>query len=69
MAPASRESAAPAPTIFIDGARSSWEQMRALDRARIKNVEVLKGAAAIRAYGEDARDGIILITTKDDSRN
>jgi beta-lactamase regulating signal transducer with metallopeptidase domain len=63
-----RKPTAPPPTIFIDGVRSSWEQMRALDRARIANVEVLKGAAAIRAYGEDARDGIILITTKDDSR-
>jgi TonB-dependent SusC/RagA subfamily outer membrane receptor len=63
----SGEALAPQPTIFIDGVRSSWDRMRTLDRTRIKNVEVLKGAAAIREYGEDARNGVILITTKDDS--
>jgi hypothetical protein len=67
-APASREPLASQPTIFIDGVRSSWERMRALDRTRIDNVEVLKGAAAIREYGEDARNGIILITTKNHSK-
>jgi TonB-dependent SusC/RagA subfamily outer membrane receptor len=38
--------------------------MKALDPARIDHVEVLKGAAAIRAYGDDARNGVILITMK-----
>lgn len=63
----SRPEAASGPTIFIDGVRSSHERMKALDPARIDHVEVLKGAAAIRAYGDDARNGVVLITTRNDS--
>ena len=57
---------APAPTIYIDGARSSWDALHALPRTRIKSVEVLKGAAALAVYGNDAENGVILVTTKDD---
>ena len=57
-----------APTVFIDGVRSTWEDVRALDRERIEAVEILKGAAAIDQYGDDARDGIILIRTKRESK-
>jgi outer membrane receptor for ferrienterochelin and colicin len=36
----------------------------ALSPDQIKSVEVLKGDAAIKAYGAEAKDGVIKITTK-----
>jgi TonB-dependent SusC/RagA subfamily outer membrane receptor len=52
------------PLVFIDGVRSTLTAIHStLDRSRISSVEVLKGAAAIAEYGEDARRGVITITT------
>jgi TonB-dependent SusC/RagA subfamily outer membrane receptor len=51
------------PLILIDGARSSMDEMRAMDPNTIANVEVLKGAAAIATYGADAERGVITVTT------
>ena len=52
------------PTIVIDGVRATQAAMKALDRSRIENIEIIKGASAIREYGDDAKNGIILIKTK-----
>jgi beta-lactamase regulating signal transducer with metallopeptidase domain len=52
------------PMILIDGVRSTTEEMRAIDPKKIENVEVLKGTAAIHAYGADAEHGVITISTK-----
>jgi beta-lactamase regulating signal transducer with metallopeptidase domain len=52
------------PLILIDGARSTMEEMHALDPKTIDHVEVLKGTAAVQAYGSDAARGVITITTK-----
>jgi TonB-dependent SusC/RagA subfamily outer membrane receptor len=50
------------PLIILDGvAVTSIDQVK---RADIDNVEVLKGQAATAFYGERARNGIIVITTK-----
>ena len=35
-----------------------------LDETDIENLEVLKGAEAISLYGEDAKNGVLIITTK-----
>jgi TonB-dependent SusC/RagA subfamily outer membrane receptor len=38
--------------------------MRALDPKRIESVEVLKGAAAARTYGDEAQWGVITVRTR-----
>lgn len=51
--------------VFIDGVRTSYSQIKALDRTQIEQVEILKGRAAAEHYGAaDAARGVILITTK-----
>ena len=51
------------PLVFIDGKKSSKEEMEKLDSDSIKNIEVLKGDKVMEEYGKEAKDGVILITT------
>jgi len=50
--------------IFVDGEKKTKKELDALSPDQIKSVEVLKGESAIKAYGPDAKDGVIKITTK-----
>lgn len=50
--------------IYLDDALVPASEMRLLDPDRIASVEVIKGAAAERIYGEKGRAGVIKITTK-----
>ena len=50
--------------IFVDGEKMTQKEMDALSPDQIKSVEILKGDAAIKAYGAEAKDGVIKITTK-----
>jgi outer membrane cobalamin receptor len=52
------------PTILIDGVKATQAAMKALDRSRIANIDIIKGAAAIREYGDDAKNGMIIIKMK-----
>lgn len=52
------------PLILIDGRRATKAEMDALAPSGIISVEVLKGEAAVREYGEAAKDGVIKVTTK-----
>jgi TonB-dependent SusC/RagA subfamily outer membrane receptor len=58
--------------LVVDGVRLGWKRLDSLetvlDRNAIESVEVLKGAGAVEAYGPEAADGVIYITTKDDPR-
>jgi outer membrane receptor protein involved in Fe transport len=49
--------------ILIDGVRSTSAKLQALDRETIKSVEVVKGRAAVAAYGPDAATGAIIVVT------
>jgi TonB-dependent SusC/RagA subfamily outer membrane receptor len=55
----------PKPLIVVDGVilsdRTSFEEINKED---IASVEVIKGGAAEQLYGERAKNGVILITTK-----
>ncbi len=51
------------PLIFIDGEKYSGD-MDDIDPESIQSVDVLKDPASIETYGEEAKDGVILITTK-----
>ena len=50
--------------ILIDGEKKTKKEMDAMSPDQIKSVEILKGDAAIKAYGAEAKDGVIKITTK-----
>jgi beta-lactamase regulating signal transducer with metallopeptidase domain len=52
------------PTIMIDGVKATAAAMKALDRSRITNIDIIKGASAIREYGDDAKNGMIIIKMK-----
>lgn len=52
------------PLVFIDGQKSDLEKMKGLNTNEIDNINVLKDAAAIKLYGEEAKNGVILINTK-----
>jgi outer membrane receptor for ferrienterochelin and colicin len=52
------------PLIFVDGEKMTQKEMDAMSPDQIKSVEILKGESAIKAYGAEAKDGVIKITTK-----
>ncbi|MFS4473351.1 hypothetical protein [Chryseobacterium sp. T20] len=52
------------PLYVVDGKISDYEKVKALDSNWIKTMNVLKGASASAKYGEKAKDGVIVITTK-----
>jgi len=59
-----RGSAQDEPLLIIDGKRAAFSALKTLDRAKIDNVEVLKGAAAIAEYGAAADHGVVVVRTK-----
>jgi len=52
------------PLLFVDGKRTEWDNGRDFNPGEIETVEVLKGAAALAKYGADARDGVVMVTTR-----
>ncbi|MDZ7690706.1 MAG: hypothetical protein U5K69_06155 [Balneolaceae bacterium] len=52
---------------FEGGALSTSSRFLDLDPNNIQNVNVLKGLAATTMYGEQGRNGVVLITTKSGS--
>lgn len=53
---------------FTDGTQSASSRFLDLDPNNIESVSVLKGLAATVTYGDQGRNGVILITTKNGSR-
>ena len=52
--------------IIIDGKESTFERLNTLAKDdKLDSVDVLRGKAAISLYGEKAKDGAIIATTKD----
>ena len=52
------------PLVIVDGKTVDYSQLKTVDTNTISHMEVLKDKAAIEMYGEKAKDGVILITTK-----
>ncbi len=61
---AQANSTMPTPLFLLDGKEISAEQARTIDTKIVNTIEVMKGPAAIQAFGARARDGVIFITTK-----
>ena len=51
------------PLIYLDGEKFTGN-ISEIDPSTIKSMEVLKDQAAIEKYGEEAKNGVILITSK-----
>jgi len=57
------------PLCIVDGVRQDCASLKkSADSASIERVEVIKGAGAAAKYGPDARDGVVLVTTKGGGR-
>ena len=52
------------PLFIVDGVKTSAEKVKAMDAKTIDRMWVLKDNAAVEKYGEEARGGVIIITTK-----
>ncbi len=51
------------PLFFINGKKSTMDDVKKLDKSTIKSMEVKKGDGAIKKYGKEAKDGVIEIST------
>lgn len=52
------------PLFVVDGKEIAATEARAIAPTTISTIEVIKGAAALSVYGERARHGVVVITTK-----
>lgn len=52
------------PLVYVDGEEKSQEMLKTINPEGIERVEVLKGESAVKLYGEKAKNGVILVTTK-----
>ncbi|TZF99069.1 TonB-dependent receptor plug domain-containing protein (plasmid) [Chryseobacterium panacisoli] len=52
------------PMYIVDGKISDYEKVKALDPNLIKTMNILKGASASAKFGEKAKGGVVVITTK-----
>ena len=52
------------PMVLLEGHRITYETFTRMDPDEIASISVLKGQPAVDQYGEEARNGVILITTK-----
>lgn len=50
--------------ILVDGKEVSYDELGKIKSESIDHMDVLKDKSAIEKYGEKAKDGVILITTK-----
>lgn len=52
------------PLIFLDGKKISLEELRVVKPEVIKTVSTFSGKEAIEKYGEEAKNGVIIVTAK-----
>lgn len=55
--------------IVIDGKRASTDELKALAPDKIYSVSVLEGDSAVKTYGEEAKNGAVIVTTKGSRNN
>ncbi|HSJ30864.1 MAG TPA: M56 family metallopeptidase [Longimicrobiales bacterium] len=51
------------PLFVVDGVVATSEAARSIEAGEIRSIEVIKAQAALTAYGEQARHGVVKITT------
>ena len=58
----------PKTLILVDGKEVSYDELEKIKGESIDHMDVLKDKSAIEKYGEKAKDGVILITTKKNAK-
>ncbi len=56
------------PLVVIDGKHATMEELQALDPQTVDNISVLKDQASLEVFGEEGKNGVIIVTTKDAAR-
>jgi TonB-dependent SusC/RagA subfamily outer membrane receptor len=56
------------PLVVINKKIMSLKELQELDPKSIKTMNLLKGTSATAIYGEDGKNGVILVTTKNAKR-
>ena len=52
------------PLFIVDGVKTSAEKVKAMDAKTIDRMEVLNDKSAVEKYGDEAKGGVVIITTK-----
>lgn len=52
------------PIIYVDGEKKSTKYLESINPDDIESINVLKDADVIKSYGEEAKDGVILVKMK-----
>lgn len=52
------------PLVIVDGKKITHDEFQEIKPENIESVSVLKNKSAVDVYGEEGKDGVILITTK-----
>lgn len=50
--------------VFVDGIEKEMDVIKQIDPKDIKEIKVFKGSKAVAEYGERAKDGVLVVTTK-----
>ncbi|MDH6342813.1 TonB-dependent SusC/RagA subfamily outer membrane receptor [Parabacteroides sp. PFB2-12] len=53
------------PLLVIDGEIRTYGLIKAINPETVESISILKDETAVNIYGEKARDGVIIVTTKD----
>ncbi len=56
------------PLVVIDGKHSTIEEVQKLDPETIDHIDVLKDKASLEVFGEEGKNGVVIITTKNAAR-
>lgn len=56
------------PLVVIDGKRTSIKELQTLDPKTIDHIDVLKDKASLEVFGEEGKNGVIIVTTKGAAR-
>ena len=52
------------PFIVIDGKTSTIDAFKKLDVKIVESISILQGDDATKKYGDKAKDGVVLVTTR-----
>jgi outer membrane receptor for ferrienterochelin and colicin len=56
------------PLCFLDGKKFSADSLSLIDPNSIESVEVVKGLSAKEKYGDAGKNGVLIITRKEEAR-
>ncbi|MDE5677118.1 M56 family metallopeptidase [Phocaeicola sp.] len=56
------------PLVVMDGQKVAWDTIQRLDPSKIESFHILGESRTKESYGEEGKDGVILITTKKEKK-